>query len=99
MLNFLKIATSLRMFITLFIFLSNSVSYININLQRNRHQCFDQKNKKIKNNTNFDTGAHLSMIGVKNEQNCLLRYCLLRYRLLCWMFHIYIKAYISVIQC
>ena len=46
MLNFLKIAIALRMFITFSIFPSNPASCINIGLQRNRHQCFDQKNKK-----------------------------------------------------
>ena len=46
---------------------------INIDLQRNRHQCSDQKKKKKKKkkNTNFDTGACLSMTGVKNEQTCI----------------------------
>ena len=48
------------MFITLFVFLSNPTSCINIYLQRNKHQCFE-----LKNNTNFDIGACLSMGGVK----------------------------------
>ena len=66
----------------LFVFLSNPASCININLQRNRHQCSNQKNS-----ANFDIGACLSIRGVKNGQNCLLRYCLLR-----WM--CFIKAYL-----
>ena len=86
--SFLKISTSLRMFITLFIFLSNPASCINIDLLRNKHRCFDQKN------TNFDIGACLSMRGVKNEQNCLLCYLLLR-----WMCFTSILKLISVIQC
>ena len=50
---FFKITTLLRMFIMLFVFvfLSNPASCINIDLQRNRQQCFDQKKKKKKKKT------------------------------------------------
>lgn len=84
MLKFQNIATSLRMFITLSIYLSNQASCIYIDYHMRRYLCHDHKNKR-----NLKIGTPLSVAGEQNEQKCLLRYCLLRYRLLRLMHFIY----------